>query len=70
MHTRFNCHKRAIGEFGDRNKCAPVRIVFFRDGLSEGEYEITGKEEIGDIMGELVQRPLFLIFTVSTRRNR
>ncbi|KAG2752172.1 Piwi-domain-containing protein [Suillus brevipes Sb2] len=44
---------RAIGEFGDRNKCAPVRIVFFRDGLSEGEYEITGKEEIGDIMGAI-----------------
>ncbi|KIK45842.1 hypothetical protein CY34DRAFT_22361 [Suillus luteus UH-Slu-Lm8-n1] len=44
---------RAIGEFGDRNKIAPVRIVFFRDGLSEGEYEITGKEEIGDIMGAI-----------------
>ncbi|KAG2751381.1 hypothetical protein P692DRAFT_20872479 [Suillus brevipes Sb2] len=30
-----------------------MRIVFFRDGLSEGEYEITRKEAIGDIMGAI-----------------
>lgn len=42
---------RAIHEFGERNKIAPTRIIFFRDGLSEGEYAITGQEEIQDIMG-------------------
>ncbi|KAG2041475.1 ribonuclease H-like domain-containing protein [Suillus americanus] len=44
---------RAIDEFGERNKIAPVRIVFFRDGLSEGEYALTGKEEIEDITGAI-----------------
>jgi len=45
-------HQRAINEFGDRNNVPPSRIVFFRDGLSEGEYNIVGKEEIDDIGGE------------------
>ncbi|KAG1819562.1 ribonuclease H-like domain-containing protein [Suillus subaureus] len=44
---------RAIDEFGERNRAAPVRIIFFRDGLSEGEYALTGKEEIEDIMGAI-----------------
>lgn len=44
---------RAIEEFGDRNRAAPVRIIFFRDGLSEGEYALTGKEEIEDITGAI-----------------
>ncbi|KAG2158147.1 Piwi-domain-containing protein [Suillus bovinus] len=44
---------RAIYEFGERNRAAPVRIIFFRDGLSEGEYALTGKEEIEDITGAI-----------------
>ncbi|KAG1858414.1 Piwi domain-containing protein [Suillus subalutaceus] len=44
---------RAIYEFGERNRQAPVRIIFFRDGLSEGEYALTGKEEIEDITGAI-----------------
>ncbi|KAG2348507.1 Piwi-domain-containing protein [Suillus weaverae] len=44
---------RAIAEFGERNRAAPVRILFFRDGLSEGEYALTGKEEIEDITGAI-----------------
>ncbi|KAG1749019.1 ribonuclease H-like domain-containing protein [Suillus paluster] len=32
---------------------APVRIIFFRDGLSEGEYSIVGKDEIEDIEGAI-----------------
>ena len=70
MYTQFNYYKRAIYEFGERNRAAPVRIIFFRDGLSEGEYALTGKEEIEDIKGELVQRWPFLVFTVSTRGDR
>ncbi|KAG1736714.1 Piwi domain-containing protein [Suillus lakei] len=44
---------RAIDEFGERNRIAPTRIIFFRDGLSEGEYAIVGKEEIEDITGAI-----------------
>jgi hypothetical protein len=50
-----NYHKRAVDEFGNRNKGPPKRIVFFRDGLSEGEYAGVGNEEIEDIKGEQVQ---------------
>ncbi|KAG2061216.1 Piwi-domain-containing protein [Suillus hirtellus] len=44
---------RAIFEFGERNRAAPIRIIFFRDGLSEGEYALTGQEEIEDITGAI-----------------
>jgi len=37
-HHKKKYHKRAVHEFGERNKHQPKRIVFFRDGLSEGEY--------------------------------
>ncbi|KAG1784442.1 ribonuclease H-like domain-containing protein [Suillus plorans] len=53
MYTWFNYHKRAIFEFGERNRAAPIRIIFFRDGLSEGEYALTGQEEIEDITGAI-----------------
>src|SRR5258705_63731 len=33
----------------------PMQIIFFCDGISKGEYNIVGKEEIEDIEGELVQ---------------
>ncbi|KAJ8581687.1 stem cell self-renewal protein Piwi [Rhizopogon salebrosus TDB-379] len=44
---------RAVDEFGNRNKGPPKRIVFFRDGLSEGEYAGVGNEEIEDIKGAI-----------------
>ncbi|KAG2133863.1 ribonuclease H-like domain-containing protein [Suillus cothurnatus] len=44
---------RAIYEFHKRTGFPPMRIIFFRDGLSEGEYALTGKEEIEDITGAI-----------------
>lgn len=32
-------------------QAAPARIVFFRDGLSEGEFEGVGAEEVKAIQG-------------------
>jgi hypothetical protein len=52
MYPLPNYHKRAVDKFGNRNKGPPKWIVFFRDGLSEGEYAGVGKEEIEDIKGE------------------
>ncbi|KAG2121480.1 hypothetical protein DEU56DRAFT_927406 [Suillus clintonianus] len=43
----INYHERAIDEVGEYKRAAPVRFMFFRDGLSEGEYSIVGQEEIG-----------------------
>ncbi|KAG1796817.1 uncharacterized protein HD556DRAFT_1306979 [Suillus plorans] len=42
-------HKCMINEFGEHNRTAPMQIIFFRDGLSDGRYAIVGKEEIEDI---------------------
>lgn len=68
MYTDYSTiTKRAVYEFGERNKTPPKRIVFFRDGLSEGEYAGVGKEEIEDIQGESVKRQQFLYLTTSTR---
>jgi hypothetical protein len=47
-----NYHKRAVDEFGNHNKGPPKRIIFFRDGLPEGEYAGVSNEEIEDIKGE------------------
>lgn len=46
--TRWNliCFQRALDAFGGINNGPPVRIVFFRDGLSEGEFEGVGTIEI------------------------
>lgn len=38
--------KMALGGFGQMNRVAPHRIIFFRDGVSEGEYAQVEKEEI------------------------
>ncbi|KAG1718938.1 uncharacterized protein EDB91DRAFT_1062209, partial [Suillus paluster] len=56
-----------IDEFGKCSRAAPMRIIFFRDGLSEGEYSIMGKDRIEDIEGELVQRQPFLGLSMSIR---
>ncbi|KAG6832694.1 hypothetical protein H0H92_012266 [Tricholoma furcatifolium] len=39
--------KRAIIAFGERNRAAPRRIVFLRDGVSEGEFDHILKIELG-----------------------
>ncbi|KAF4578546.1 hypothetical protein EYR36_000353 [Pleurotus pulmonarius] len=36
----------AISAFGERNKAGPAAIVFFRDGVSEGEYSQVAEQEI------------------------
>ncbi|KAF8558461.1 Piwi-domain-containing protein [Imleria badia] len=41
--------RKAIDDFGSINQAAPGRIVFFRDGLSEGEYVKVAEKEIQDI---------------------
>lgn len=33
-------------------KSTPERIFFFRDGLSEGEFDRTGRAEYEDVLGE------------------
>jgi len=42
----------ALNNFGYKNKASPSRLFFYRDGLSEGEYEAVGNEEIRDIESE------------------
>ncbi|KAG6817094.1 hypothetical protein H0H87_012862 [Tephrocybe sp. NHM501043] len=39
--------KRAIVAFGMRNRTSPKRIMFFRDGVSEGEFDQVLKIELG-----------------------
>lgn len=38
--------------FGKANRCAPDRIIFFRDGVSEGEFSRVRDVEVGAIHGE------------------
>jgi len=40
---------QAINDFGQANRAGPARIIFFRDGLSEGEYGKVAEKEIQDI---------------------
>jgi hypothetical protein len=49
VYSPFNHHKRAVYEFGECNKLPLKTIVFFCDGLSEGEYAGVGNEDIEDI---------------------
>lgn len=44
--------KRAVVSFGTLNKAAPRRIVFFRDGVSEGEFDHVLKIELGAMRGK------------------
>jgi eukaryotic translation initiation factor 2C len=43
--------QEAISRFGKVNGTAPRRIMFFRDGLSEGEYAGVAELEFQDIKG-------------------
>jgi eukaryotic translation initiation factor 2C len=44
--------KGAIDAFGSKNRTSPKRIIFFRDGVSEGEFDKIAEDEIGAIQSE------------------
>lgn len=44
-------HQKALDDFGKEHGAGPERLVFFRDGLSEGEYVTVAEKEIKDIKG-------------------
>ena len=50
---------RAIEHFGNANP-TPKRIIFFRDGLSEGEFENTARKEMEAIHGKLNSKNFLL----------
>ncbi|KAE9406783.1 Piwi-domain-containing protein [Gymnopus androsaceus JB14] len=39
----------AVNNFGEMNKAAPDRIILFRDGISEGEFDTVSRQEISAI---------------------
>lgn len=41
--------KKAINLFGLKNKAPPEKIIFYRDGVSDGEFEEVGQTEIAAI---------------------
>ncbi|KAN0075335.1 Piwi domain containing protein [Tylopilus felleus] len=46
---------QALHDFGAENRAAPQRFIFFRDGLSEGEYEGVAEKEVKDIKAAIDQ---------------
>lgn len=48
----YSVPQEAIGIFNRANKCTPERIVFFRDGVSEGEFSRVRDIEVEAIHGE------------------
>ncbi|KAI9569067.1 Piwi domain-containing protein [Boletus coccyginus] len=44
---------QALDDFGNANRTAPEKLVFFRDGLSEGEYANVAQKEIQDIQAAI-----------------
>lgn len=42
----------AVNNFGEMNKAAPDRIILFRDGISEGEFDTVSRQEISAIRGK------------------
>ena len=51
--------RKAIMGFASYNKLPPQQLIFFRDGVSEGEYEQVAQQEIQAING-----PRFLFYVV------
>ena len=43
--------ERALGRFIELRKIPPRRVIFFRDGVSEGEYNTVATAEIEAIQG-------------------
>jgi eukaryotic translation initiation factor 2C len=44
--------ERALGRFIELRKIPPRRIIFFRDGVSEGEYNTVATAELEAIQGK------------------
>lgn len=47
-----------IKNYGNTTGKAPQRIVFYRDGVSEGQFEEVARREITAIKSELREIPL------------
>ena len=45
--------ERALRRFVELNKMPPRRVIFVRDGVSEGEYNIVATAELAAIQGML-----------------
>jgi eukaryotic translation initiation factor 2C len=63
--------QEAISRFGKVNGTSPRRIIFFRDGLSEGEYTGVGELEFQDIKGWkyiIYFRTVFINYPEAIRR--
>ena len=45
--------ERALGRFIEFRKIPPRRVIFFRDGVSEGEYSTVAAAELEAIQGTL-----------------
>ncbi len=63
IHDLKEMVEDAIDSFGSINKGVPSQILFFRDGVSEGEFDTIGKHEIPAIQGAntaLILRPMYL----------
>ena len=43
--------ERALGRFIEVQKIPPKKIIFFRDGVSEGEYNTVAAAELEEIQG-------------------
>ena len=43
--------ERALRRFNEFRKIPPRRVIFFRDGVSEGEYNTVATAEIAAIQG-------------------
>lgn len=46
--------ERALGRFIEFNKMPPKRLIFFRDGVSEGEYNTVATAELAAIKGMFI----------------
>jgi hypothetical protein len=44
--------ERALGRFIEFQKIPPWRVIFFRDGVSEGEYNTVASAELEAIQGK------------------
>ena len=56
----------ALDGFISDNKIGPSKIFFFRDGVSEGEYQKIRDEEIRAIDGQHHPRKFFTLLTYSS----
>jgi len=48
----YNMVRGAVDNWGTINKAAPAKILFLRDGLSEGELQTVVVHEVGEIRRE------------------